>query len=160
MAQPLRVFLASLQTHTFFRQSVTTCTTGHIQAQATRSIDYQRAVRPRRFHSQLTMPLAAACASGISSGHWEIGCLFQCMARASGLNSHTLQRRHYLQRRHQPPHLAPRARRSPRKAQKRGGGDLPPTNRDAAPWLITLLLLASVTAAAGIQLRQRESRRN
>ena len=40
-----------------------------------------------------------------------------------------------------------------------GGGVPPSTNRDAAPWLMTLLLLASVTAAAGIQLRQRESRR-
>jgi hypothetical protein len=40
--------------------------------------------------------------------------------------------------------------------------ELPPTNRDAAPWLMALLLLllASVTVAAGIQLRQRESRRN
>ena len=39
--------------------------------------------------------------------------------------------------------------------------ELPPTNRDAAPWLMTLLLLvASAVAAVGIQLRQRESRRN
>jgi hypothetical protein len=38
-------------------------------------------------------------------------------------------------------------------------GELPPTNRDAAPWLMTLLLVASVMAAVGIQLRQRESRR-
>jgi hypothetical protein len=37
--------------------------------------------------------------------------------------------------------------------------ELPPTNRDATPWAIALLLLASVTAAAGIQLRRRGPRR-
>jgi ELWxxDGT repeat protein len=40
-----------------------------------------------------------------------------------------------------------------------GGEDLASTNRDVASWWMTLLLLASVMAAAGIRLRQRESRR-
>jgi ELWxxDGT repeat protein len=57
------------------------------------------------------------------------------------------------------PSPSPTSSPEPSESPETGGRDLPPTNRDAAPWLITLLLLASVTAAAGIQLRQRESRR-
>ena len=57
------------------------------------------------------------------------------------------------------PSPSPTSSPEPSESPETGGRDLPPTNRDATPWLITLLLLASVTAAAGIQLRQRESRR-
>ena len=57
------------------------------------------------------------------------------------------------------PSPSPTSSPEPSESPETGGRELPPTNRDAAPWLMTLLLLASVTAAAGIQLRQRESRR-
>jgi len=58
------------------------------------------------------------------------------------------------------PSPSPTSSPEPSESPDTGGRELPPTNRDATPWLITLLLMASVTAAAGIQLRQRESRRN
>jgi ELWxxDGT repeat protein len=57
------------------------------------------------------------------------------------------------------PSPSPTSSPEPSESPETGGRELPPTNRDAAPWLMTLLLLASVTATAGIQLRQRESRR-
>ena len=41
-----------------------------------------------------------------------------------------------------------------------GGVEPSPTDGDAAPWLIALLLLAGVTVTAVIRRRQRESRRN
>jgi ELWxxDGT repeat protein len=57
------------------------------------------------------------------------------------------------------PSPSPTSSPEPSASPDTGGGVPPSTNRDAAPWLITLVLLASVMAAAGIRLRQRESRR-
>ena len=57
------------------------------------------------------------------------------------------------------PSPSPTTSPEPSPSPDTGGEDLASTNRDAASWWMTLLLLASVTAAAGIRLRQRESRR-
>jgi len=60
------------------------------------------------------------------------------------------------------PSPSPTSSPEPSASPDTGGEDLASTNRDAAPWLMTLLLLllASVTVAAGIRLLQPESRRN
>jgi ELWxxDGT repeat protein len=57
------------------------------------------------------------------------------------------------------PSPSPTSSPEPSESPDTGGEELASTNRDAAPWWMTLLLLASVMAAAGIRLRQRESRR-
>ena len=57
------------------------------------------------------------------------------------------------------PSPSPTTSPEPSPSPDTGGEDLASTNRDVASWWLTLLLLASVTAAAGIRLRQRESRR-